>query len=76
MIQVGIPLRYGHQRYFVNDLSGALRLLWDRLHERAGDQKLNKPKARIVYTANLYGYEHRYDSYLIMEAELWQASEE
>lgn len=76
MIQVGVPIQYDGKRYFVNDFGGVLNLLWKELHARAGGRKISKPKGRIVYTANLRGYVHFYDTYYVLEAELLEGDED
>ena len=69
-IQVAIPINYNGKRYFVNDLQGVLTYLWDEMHYRAGGaERLTKPKAYVMYTANLRGFTHFYDTFMAMEAE-------
>lgn len=69
-VNVAVPMCYDGTRYFNNDLQGALAYLWKELHDRAGGvERRSKPQVKVMWTANLKGYTHYYDSWLVMEAD-------
>ena len=72
IIQSAVPMEYDGIKYFENDLGGMLNYLYTQLQARAevaGVRMVTRPKTKVVYTANLRGFEHYYDKYMIMEAE-------